>query len=949
MSIFTPNNIQTGVTSSYTDEYLKEALANLGQRKGIKGDGLLNSNISISDLYNEVQDYLQLEFSSENNTVKFYADGITHLRYVDVSNKVFKDQFTITENINNNIDLFSNLNIIFNKDINTYFAYFKGIGNGSTEEGDKIVEVNVIQIDNDNNTIVGTAFILNNNINFCFYSTNEELIYNYIIDSSVLDLNVIYNIISECNSIIEIKEKLGLIESPEVDESEDYHFTNLKLYANVLPFYIKNIYSTEKYFLNENDFIFGLKNYILANICTKLYEYAINNSVESVQLLFNRSYIIKIPKNFKIEYVLNDRTQLPYISYNFYSLFTNIDNFNVNKNNNFIISDFETPDNASNRLIALQFINNGDNENTYINRIDTNIIFEYPYIDKSEGVSYDTWFINGEDTQIRVVGKDAGIPNILVVSFTDNSPSKDESASTDSSNITVNIEHSYVDEDINYSEVLNLFLAEDTVESTFFYALDTDNTVGISNVPLYKFKINLPNPEKIISDDRYKKLFSNSLMMLLVDMKISDTIINGLTLQETMYGSKEDTSDRTSYITLYYHLTENNGIYTWEPIKNPAFNNIENKTNQPVLDFTTLAGIKDIIPYVVRYNVEPDKYLHEFLVFDSVANAYKQSDQQIDNYISKYYPVIKTDPAEYYDEDGEYNNELQFVPKFIDEESIIMNTGYKISEIRDNPNLPDKPDYLFSINSGSVNNPNTISGVWMDKNDFIPSSNVDAYPIFDFREVLGNNLSILNRLSIIGLDKNGKTFHAYLGVSSDIENKNIIKLSSDVISTNLRHNKTITDDYYNLGAFDKFVDEIPTEFSKTTEFNDTATFNKPVVFNDSINNIIRFKVNDNKILVKCLIYIGIDDPNIKDTQVDIHSKYLPLIKKHKLEYNIQGILQNFFDIDSNEYYVTLYNMNNLPKTEFNGIREIIIELNKNESSYTIESAYENIINISYLE
>ena len=529
----------------------------------------------------------------------------------------------------------------------------------------------------------------------------------------------------------------------------------------------------------------------------------------------------------------------------------------------------------------------------------------------------------------------------MIVSYTNNSASKDQNASSDSSSITINIEHSYSDDNITYPEILKLFSDENSIQSSFFYSLDTNDIVGNSVEKLYEFKINLPNPEKIKTDDRYERLFINSLLMLCVDMKISDTIVNGKTLQQLIHGDGENTSDKTSYITVYYHLEKIDNNYVWKPITNPAFNSIEDETLKPVLDFTTLAGVRDIIPYIVVDNIEPDKYFHTFLVFDSVGNAYKQSDQQIAGGSPKYYPVLKTDPAEYYDEDNYYNG-LQFVPKFVPESVVITdsdNNG-RISAVNDKPNSTNNTEPLFSIGAKGTENAYKIDGVWDDNNDFIPSSNTDVYPIFDFREVLGNNLSLLNRLSIIGLDDTGKTLHAYLG--NDIKDKNALKLSTNIKATNLRHNNTITDDYDNLGEFDKFVDEIE------TEFNNNVTFNYPVVFNNTINNVLKFKVTDNnsKLFVKCLINVNSNDENITDREIELNSKYMPNTKKHRILYNIQGILNTYFNISSSvPHNVELLNIDNKPKEEFSGIREIFIELNKTGELYTFVTAFENTTNM----
>lgn len=910
MSIFTPNNIQTGVTTTYTDEYLKEALANLGQRKGAKGDGLSNGKIQVSDFDKTITDYLQLTYTSENNIIKF-LNGNNVIKTIDVSNNVLNSNFTISEKIDNNVEYFSDVNIY--KTNSGYFSVFNG---RQLDENSKISEVNVIEITN-NNTIVGTAFIKENIINFCFSSNKDKTIKNYIINSENPSLDSLYNLIANCKSISEVNEVLQINEDDSiiVNASEDYHYSNLEAYINIFPYYIKNIYVQNKYFLNETDFILGLKYRILADICIKLYNYAIENSIESVIISLKQSYSIKIPVKFVIDYVYNDTTQIPYLSYTTHVLFTNLDHFNVIPELNFIAADFETSDNASNRLVAIQFTIIDDSE--FIDTINVNILFEYPYIDKSDDSSFDTWFINGENTEIRAVGKDAGTPNILLVSFTDNSSSKDEKASYDSYPITVNVEHTYFDDTIDYDEVLSLFY-NDTVDCDFYYSLDPSDIIGTSDRNLYKFTIKLPSPEKILSDNRYERLFVNSLMIVCVDLKISDTIISSHTLQQKIHGS----SDKTSYITLYYHLLEENNTLEWKPIYNPAFTNIDNAELQPVFDFTTLAGVRDIVPYIVIDSLEPDKYFHQFLVFDGVGSAYKQSDQQLYGSSSKYYPILKTDPAEYY-KIGEidYLNNLQFVPKFVRENIVTINEEGRISNVSDSPTISSEKIDLFNIDSESK-----IDGVFNDNGDYIPSSNTDAYPIFDFREVLGNNLSILNRVSILGLDKNGKVLHAFLGNDIDLNNKNILKLSSNKNSANLRHNKSITQDYSNISEFDKFIVEMPIQFDNV------------------ISGIFRILISDDKLFIKCFINIIKNDSNIVDTENNYNSIYLPNLIRHDIQYNIQNILNTYFGIN-NKYLVKLSNNENLPKEEFNGIKEILIELQKTGSSYDVISAYENTTNM----
>ena len=66
MAIYDINTIQGDVNTSYGDEYIKQALANLGQRQGLKGDAIQTQTFKISDVI----------FDSTNTIVpKLYIKG----------------------------------------------------------------------------------------------------------------------------------------------------------------------------------------------------------------------------------------------------------------------------------------------------------------------------------------------------------------------------------------------------------------------------------------------------------------------------------------------------------------------------------------------------------------------------------------------------------------------------------------------------------------------------------------------------------------------------------------------------------------------------------------------------------------------------------------------------------------------------------------------------------
>ena len=59
MALNTLNTIQGGVQASYSDKYIKQALSNLGQRIGTRGDSIINQDFKIIDIKNYNVDYFE--------------------------------------------------------------------------------------------------------------------------------------------------------------------------------------------------------------------------------------------------------------------------------------------------------------------------------------------------------------------------------------------------------------------------------------------------------------------------------------------------------------------------------------------------------------------------------------------------------------------------------------------------------------------------------------------------------------------------------------------------------------------------------------------------------------------------------------------------------------------------------------------------------------------------
>ena len=80
MAIYDINTIQGDVNTSYGDEYLKQALANLGQRQGLKGDAIQTQTFKISDVIfdsaNKIvpMHYIKGYYDATNDVITYTAD-----------------------------------------------------------------------------------------------------------------------------------------------------------------------------------------------------------------------------------------------------------------------------------------------------------------------------------------------------------------------------------------------------------------------------------------------------------------------------------------------------------------------------------------------------------------------------------------------------------------------------------------------------------------------------------------------------------------------------------------------------------------------------------------------------------------------------------------------------------------------------------------------------------
>ena len=250
MGLQTINTIQSGINSNYSDRYIKQALANLGQRTGAKADSIINSSFTIKELLNS---------TSTNNIVAYYNDDnniilrdtideniFIELSYVNTINNI---SFNLLEYIpcqqsSGAITKLSDTKIIKNTD--SYFFISKCINKENLLDSIVCFEFAELSEQLINGVIIVPKA---GYIDYYEVSTNNnelEIVNNYInsiqlsnfsiddIYDSLLFENTVENVIDTLITGVQFKQTAVL----NSDEQEPY-LNKLKYYTLNYPKYIK--------------------------------------------------------------------------------------------------------------------------------------------------------------------------------------------------------------------------------------------------------------------------------------------------------------------------------------------------------------------------------------------------------------------------------------------------------------------------------------------------------------------------------------------------------------------------------------------------------------------------------------------------------------------------------------------------------------------------------------
>lgn len=874
MAIYDINTIQGDVNTSYGDEYIKQALANLGQRQGLKGDAIHTQSFKITDAIFDETDktdkiiptsYIKGYYDATNDEIIYTADND------DISTPLFT--YRLSETINNvelnNLYLLSaeNVNlapkyveckIVKKQSDDSYYFVGKGM------QDDETVNIVVLEFSEYGVNLIDGLYFENVESDkgvMLRYSTSTQTTY-----SSALLLSDIYNTILNYDSIddivnfyvsniVTVDANPNSDSSTIIEEKNDNVLTVFNYLSSVLIPEIKSAYNDRVYKVNGNEYL-GLKRRILYELIKHTY-----TEFNKIDAKTDTDITVYFDKDFYISYISNTNTDVIYISYDITFRGRGINNakvepaFDYKNNTNMFLADILTEED---RYASYKFYVQYIDDDKYVDSIYIEQTSILPYIGKDDLLS-DVWYINGEQTTVRATGADAGNPNIMFVSYTLN-----ESSSKDERVIDIDVLHTYTDDNVTLEKINNAF-DTDAVMQTFYY--DLGNTVNVANSidKNYEFNIPLPDPNKLVKNTGFENFIKNVLIFAIVDVKISSTIIDNDTLHSLISGNGP-----SSYITVFFHSTKNDeGKYVWTPILNPLYNSetpiVSSSSIAPVLDLSSMTSLRQLMNYYVQVTFKPDVYYHRWVVFTSTNEVLKNTGKR-GNSDAKY-PVFKVDTGEEYYGTASFNA-LNFTPKFVLEKNVIEDNG-RINSINDVS--PDNASFTVNKN-GTISAVTPVIKIDAENNDtvsasateFIPNAKLDqnlkindSYPMLDLREVFVNNQTLLNRLSIITTTNTAEDgrypiYHAYIGHRYDDTAANSLVIGTSKEVYNMQNSYTMareidgTPGWQNFKKFDNLTIALPlfAELNATFKGENINVTNNESIFSVASKEIYFDNISD---------------------------------------------------------------------------------------------------------
>lgn len=754
MSVINVNAFQKGINksdflTSYTDVYLKQSLANLGQRVSTKGDGITSDSFKVSDLFVDFLDdfaapgrFAKFTYSTKENKVDgeivtLYQNGtISSLKsthsgsFITINNvdNVFdnlrKDQYNLdfvldNGSIINDTDFWERNSARLIKTRDSYI--YKLVAHKNSGEEGYTKEYICEEISTNGEFLAGFRVIYLNEFDCKINGiTNEEEIgllylekndrYNPTIEKSYPYHLTLYKISNASiapgfsytlNSLIEtifnsnsvwpsntkpseiirtintpeafagacvkvatigigfdngVNQYFSVIDSTNLTQTYSKDYSNKEFLENKLEYFtadltelfptIYKIIDDIVYFSEDN---IKLKKQIVSNLVVQLHKDILDQENYDGEL--KEETYIYMPLDYEFAYTVNDNDHsiiynstknvnvqfLP--SVNADPIFKVDYLYKINNtqehNDQIVIAD------SYEDKIALYGFSIDYIVDSIINNITWASSFILPYIN-SDGF----WVVNGINTNIYAIGKNAGQPNIIMMNSI--SPSKSE-------NSTYMYIHAIE------KELISSWPHE--LKGFKMNYLDSDNNVAEANT--ITLSAWLPSDDYInsIRNTNEFSLIKNSLIVNMCSsyMELDPPIISYTNISyydniQILNQVHPINNDQTYWAT-HGLVNRNDGslnsIYTYEYELNPqslvyklgnkgvissfwtcqydastnsySMDYLKQPNSNVALDFAYLGNLEHYIKYYLNTQFEPDNYEHTWVVFDNTTKTLKNN------------------------------------------------------------------------------------------------------------------------------------------------------------------------------------------------------------------------------------------------------------------------------------------------------------------------------------
>lgn len=783
------NAIQSHLTpegrmTSLTDRYIKESLSNLGQRIGLKGDSVVNSTL-ITDIwkatYNNGTDSVDIwrktpingvpvaeQLTSEvfSDYVSLNVTGADQNGFIEVSEYCGDFNYFL-------VDFISKLPLT--TESTSYVYFLRPCQSNGTPlldyDGWCFVSVN------ENGALDEALYYVNHSLNYFasevsgnrkYTSTDAQFTFDYEFVSQYFD-----DIKTGDKSIYAVKENiltdLGASAYTMSSSIDSRDAGAVKYFYTVLFKYIKSKYNNIKYYKDDKTLVDSI-------ICRLVKKLAIDSNKLSTT---TDTVTVIFPVDYAFNVVRNDNSGIIYNSYDFQCRFSNAELDGVTQSQASTY-DFITCEGTETKYSGYNFIASYVDDK-FIDSINVNNLYILPYINESTN----TWYINGEDSQIRATGEDAGQPNILVI----------QTRNTESGQTSeVSFTNKEFDGVFDQTTIWDAY--------TFTYNLNEvqtgDSASGASEViPMQLPRVNDANRDAI----------ENALII-----SVADTSIKGVadSIKITTFWKYDSAAATPGYIC----IADND---------RPAY----------ALDLSTMVGLAPLTEYFLNTQYAPDKYIHNWIVFRQKAVGLKNN-TEADN-TNPAYPIIGF--GVYNTTSPDSKNEGVMIPFFGDDTTVTFDEVHSISDV----SLANQSVRWFDKDSIITAKDTNDNSVYIPSR--VPNTSSDKYagiiPIMDMGELFINHPTVLNRVNFLISDNNNTIYNVYIGRNSDSD-VDAFEIGSSSINKSLGKNTLVTDNAAEL--FNK-ITKLKLSFDNTEitgevgisgglTVDSESTFNENVSIND---------------------------------------------------------------------------------------------------------------------